>query len=140
MQARGLAPAPHSSGPLILLAEDNETSISLFRDYLVARGYRVTVARNGLEAVERAEEERPAVVLMDVQMPGMDGLAATRRLRAHASLATVPVIALTALAMPGDRERCLEAGANDYLSKPISMKQLVQAIETQLARQQQQVS
>ncbi len=133
IEARGLTPVPHGSRPLILLAEDNETSISLFRDYLVNRGYRVTVARNGLEAIERAEEERPAVVLMDMQMPGMDGLAATRLLRAHASLATVPVIALTALAMPGDRERCLEAGANDYLSKPISMKQLVQAIETQLA-------
>jgi len=118
--------------PLILLAEDNEDSIVTEMDYLQARGYRVVVARNGAEAIERAREQRPEAILMDIQMPVMDGLEATRRIRADADLADVPIIALTALAMPGDRERCLEAGANEYLSKPVSLKRLVQAIDAQL--------
>jgi PAS domain S-box-containing protein len=122
---------PETERPLILLAEDNESSIDMVLDYLLARGYRLVVARDGAEALERAREERPDLVLMDIQMPGMDGLEATRHMRADAELADIPIIALTALAMPGDRERCLEAGANDYLSKPVSLKRLVQAIEAQ---------
>jgi PAS domain S-box-containing protein len=133
-------PAPPDKRLLILLAEDNEDSIHIVSDYLLDKGYRVTVARNGLEAIELATEERPDLILMDIQMPGMDGLEATRRIRADADaetglsmgLARVPIIALTALAMPGDRERCLEAGANDYLSKPVSLKGLLRAIEAQL--------
>jgi len=118
--------------PLILLAEDNEDNINTIADYLLTRGCRVVVARNGGEAIERAREERPDVILMDVQMPGMDGLEATRRIRADAELAEVPIIALTALAMPDDRERCLKAGADEYLSKPVSLKQLIGLIEAQL--------
>ena len=71
---------------------------------------------------------------MDIQMPGMDGLEAIRRIRADTGLRDVPIIALTALAMPGDRERCLEAGANGYLSKPVSLKTLVEAITAQMGR------
>jgi CheY-like chemotaxis protein len=129
---------PETERPLILLAEDNEDSINTFSDYLLAKGYGVVVARGGAEAIQRAREERPDLILMDIQMPGMDGLEATRRLRADAaqSVATVPIIALTALAMPGDRERCLAAGVNEYLSKPISLRGLVQAIEVQLNRSQ----
>ena len=119
---------------VILLAENNENSIHTFFDYLQAKGYRVIVARNGNEAVDLARGEGPDLVLMDIQMPGMDGLAATRRIRAGTveSVARVPIIALTALAMPGDRERCLEAGANEYLSKPVSLRQLVDVIAGQL--------
>ena len=120
----------------ILLAEDNEESIKVMSDYLKSRGCRVVVARDGAAAVERAREERPDIILMDIQMPGLDGLEATCRLRAEAdpAVAAVPIVALTALAMPGDRERCLAAGANEYLSKPVSLKRLVQVIETQLSR------
>ncbi len=127
---------PGAKRPLILLAEDNEDSIHTFSDYLLAKGYRVVVARDGAEAIERAREERPDLILMDIQMPVMDGLEATRRIRADADPARVPIIALTALAMPGDRERCLAAGVNEYLSKPVSLKGLVQVIEVQLNRNQ----
>jgi PAS domain S-box-containing protein len=124
-----------SSRPVkVLVAEDNEEGLYTLTEYLLARGYRVIEARNGMEAIEQAGTERPAVIVMDIQMPGMDGLEAIRRIRADADLWTTPIIALTALAMPGDRERCLEAGANEYLSKPVSMKELVTAIETQVQR------
>jgi CheY-like chemotaxis protein len=115
-------------GQLILLAEDSELAIPPLTVYLQTRGYRVAVARNGQEALDLAFEECPALILMDVQMPQMDGLEATRQLRARPQTAQVPIIALTALAMPGDRERCLAAGANDYLPKPVSLSILVQKI------------
>ena len=119
---------------VILLAEDNESNIHTFVDYLQAKGYRVIVARNGNEAIDLARAESPDLILMDIQMPGMDGLEATRRIRADTApgVAAVPIIALTALAMPGDRERCLEAGASEYLSKPVSLRQLVDVIEVQI--------
>jgi CheY-like chemotaxis protein len=117
---------------VILLAEDNEGSINTVSDYLLAKGYRVIVARNGEEAIQRVEEGKPDLILMDIQMPGMDGLEATRKIRADTDLMDIPIIALTALAMPGDRERCLEAGANDYVSKPVSLRDLVKRVETQL--------
>jgi PAS domain S-box-containing protein len=118
--------------PLILLVEDNLTNQETFYDYLNHIGFRVIVASNGLEAIDRAHEYTPDLVLMDIQMPGMDGLEATRRLRMDPGLHAVPIIALTALAMAGDRERCLDAGANDYLSKPVGLKQLAQVIERHL--------
>jgi len=126
--------AGHRPSAVILLAEDNENGIYTFSEYLQVRGYRVIVARNGNEAVDLARGERPDVILMDIQMPGMDGLEATRQIRADADrvVASVPIIALTALAMFGDRERCLGAGANEYLSKPVSLRHLVDAIEVQI--------
>lgn len=121
-----------TQSPLILLAEDNESNISTLGNYLQAKGYRLTVARHGSEAIERAKTERPALILMDIQMPGMDGLTATRQIRASSdpTLAAIPIIALTALAMPGDRERCLRAGANEYLTKPVGLRVLTGVIET----------
>jgi PAS domain S-box-containing protein len=122
-------PPARDNAPLILLAEDNEQSSTLVSDYLLSKGYRVMVARNGAEVIAYARETQPALILMDVQMPGIDGLAATRTIRADADINHIPIIALTALTMPGDRERCLDAGADDYLSKPVSLKQLVQTVE-----------
>jgi PAS domain S-box-containing protein len=119
----------HATMPQILLVEDNEDNIEMLSQYLRARQYRCDVARNGIDAVQQAKELRPDVILMDIQMPGMDGIEATRRIRSQHELADVPIIALTALAMPGDRERCLEAGADDYMSKPISLKHLLHLIE-----------
>jgi CheY-like chemotaxis protein len=124
--------------PVVLLAEDNEANITLISDYLGTRGYQVFVARNGAEAIAQAREIRPAIVLMDIQMPGMDGLEATRRIRTIHDLVDLPIIALTALAMPGDRERCLAAGANDYLSKPVSLRGLVILIENNLRQHSSQ--
>lgn len=122
----------NSNQPVILLAEDNEFNIQIMTDYLLAKGFQVTIARNGEEAIARADDLRPDLILMDIQMPGMDGLEATRRMRSDPWLKTVPIIALTALAMPGDRERCLAAGANDYMSKPITLSGLQSTIEEYL--------
>ena len=113
-----------SNQNLILLAEDNMLNVLTLSDYLESKGYEIRVAHDGMEALELAKTILPDLILMDMQMPGMDGLEATRRLRADPRFATVPIIALTALAMPGDRERCLEAGASEYLSKPVKLKQL----------------
>jgi CheY-like chemotaxis protein len=124
----------HSSTPVILLAEDNQNNINTLSDYLILNGYQVVVARNGNEAISRAREEQPDLILMDIQMPGMDGLEATRQIRAdlNPALATVPIIAITALSMPGDKERCLAAGANEYMSKPVSLKGLMSMIRNNL--------
>ncbi len=123
---------PGDKPPLVLLAEDKEENINLLTDYLESQGYIVIVARNGVEALERAKEETPDIILMDVQMPEMDGLEATRRIRADVDLVRIPVIALTALSMPGDKERCLAAGANEYMSKPVNLRALVRTINIQL--------
>lgn len=114
--------------PLILLVEDNEANISMIESYLQARGLQVLLARNGVEAIQMASQNQPDLILMDIQMPEMDGFEATQRIRTESDLKETPIIALTALAMPGDRERCLEAGATDYLTKPISLKHLVRIL------------
>ena len=121
--------------PLILLAEDQDKISEFIVDYIISKkGYRVITARDGLEALERARTEQPDLILMDIQMPEMDGLQAIGQLKVDANLASVPIIALTALAMPGDRERCLEAGADSYLSKPINLRELSKLIDTHLDR------
>ena len=122
-QASGPSSLP---GTLILLAEDNLTSLQLLEEYLQSNGFQVITARDGKEAVASACVDHPALILMDIQMPGMNGLEAIQHIRLSPDLtvATVPIIALTALAMHGDRERCLAAGANEYLSKPVRMQDL----------------
>jgi PAS domain S-box-containing protein len=118
-----------SKSHVILLAEDNEANISTLSSYLKAKGYQMLVAKNGQEAVVLAQTQKPDLILMDIQMPGMDGLEAIQQIRHDPNLDDVPIIALTALAMTGDRERCLTAGADDYLSKPVKLKQLTNTIQ-----------
>ena len=121
-------------GITVLVAEDNEASIEIMSDHLRGMGCRVVVARDGLEAVEVTNEGKPDVILMDVQMPKVDGLEAVQLIRSSANpdVAVVPIIAVTGLTIPGDRERCLAAGADAYLSKPVSLKRLAETIEVQL--------
>jgi PAS domain S-box-containing protein len=121
---------PNGKTPLLLIAEDNEANIVSLSMYLQTRGYRTVIAHNGNEALTLAHLMHPDLVLMDLQMPVMDGLEAIRNLRIgnDPQLAAVPVIALTALAMPADRARSLEAGANAYLSKPVNLKELTETI------------
>jgi signal transduction histidine kinase len=126
--SQSIDPAPVRSWK-ILLAEDNEANISSISSYLKAKGYQIILAKNGVEAVNLASTQLPDLILMDIQMPKMDGLEAIRYIRAHPQLATVPIVALTALAMTGDREKCLSAGANDYLAKPVKLKQLATSIQ-----------
>jgi len=115
---------------LILLAEDNPANLLTIGDYLESKNFRVVVAHNGVEAIARASEISPDIILMDIQMPVMDGLEAIRRLREDPRFGSVPIVALTALAMHGDRERCLEAGASEYLSKPVDLKSLVRLLHS----------
>ena len=117
------------SGELVLVAEDNEKNMKLFRDVLEAKGYRPLAATSGEEAVELASEHAPALVLMDVQLPGMSGLEALGRLREDARTASIPVVALTAQAMRGDRERFLEAGFDGYISKPVNIVDFVETVK-----------
>jgi CheY-like chemotaxis protein len=112
-------------GKHILIVDDEETNVEYFKDLLEVSGYTITVARNGQEAMDMAVSQKPDMILMDVQMPIKDGLAATRELRAQDGFGDLPIIALTALAMTGDREKTLEAGCTDYISKPVRVKDLL---------------
>jgi PAS domain S-box-containing protein len=116
---------PLPEAPLILVVDDSPATVEMMQGYFRNSNYRVTAVASGKEAVSRARSGRPSLILMDIQMPGMDGLEAIRRIRRLSGpVARVPIIALTALAMQGDRERCLVAGADEYLSKPVSMTEL----------------
>lgn len=114
---------------LILLVEDTDAVTMLISDYLKRHGYKVVTARDGFEGIARINETVPDLILMDVMMPELDGIETTRRIRTQLGLSHIPIIALTALAMAGDRERCLEAGMNGYLSKPVKLKELLETIE-----------
>jgi PAS domain S-box-containing protein len=128
----------HTQLPLVMFADDNENILQMITDFLEEQPYRVMPARSGLELIEKAEQYHPAIMLVDIQMPGMDGLETIRRLRSHADphIVTIPIIAITALAMSGDRELCLRAGANEYLSKPVKLKELAAIIRKLLEAKQ----
>lgn len=108
----------------ILIVEDNENNRSLFRDILTFHGYDITVACDGKEGVEIARELAPDLILMDIQMPGMDGITAGTLLKADPATCRLKIVALTSFAMQGDREKILAAGFDGYLSKPISTREL----------------
>ena len=127
-----LGEVPAVISPLILLAEDNSANVSTVCSYLEAKGYRMVVANNGQDAIDLVHSARPDLILMDIQMPEMDGIAAMQEIRRNPQFADLPMIALTALAMTGDRERCIAAGANDYMSKPIKLKDLSKTIRSML--------
>lgn len=121
---------PDGETARILLAEDNEDIRESIEEYLVALGCQVVVAENGAVALEKAATWLPDVILMDVQMPVMDGLEATRRLRADARTQGIPIVAMTAMAQSGDAKKCLAAGANTYLSKPVRLKDLLATVRS----------
>jgi two-component system cell cycle response regulator DivK len=117
------------AGPQILVVEDNEKNMKLFRDVLLASGYRALEATTGGQAVELATTHAPDLVLMDIQLPDIGGVEALGRLRADERTASVPVVALTAQAMEGDRERFLAAGFDGYLSKPVNVADLLATVK-----------
>jgi two-component system cell cycle response regulator DivK len=117
------------TGAQVLVVEDNEKNMKLFRDVLQASGYRLLEARTGERAMELAAEHQPNLVLMDIQLPDIDGVEALGRLRADARTASIPVVALTAQAMHGDRERFLDAGFDAYISKPVDVVEFVNTVK-----------
>jgi len=116
----------------ILLVEDNEMNRDMLSRRLVKRGHEVRIAVDGQEGVDMAVAESPEIILLDMSLPVMDGWEAARLLKGDAATSGIPIIALTAHAMAGDREKCLEAGANDYDTKPIDFKRLLGKIEALL--------
>ncbi len=116
------------TGEQILVVEDNEKNMKLFRDLLQATGYRILEASTAGRALALAAECSPALVLMDIRLPDMDGLEVLSRLRTDARTASIPVLAVTAQAMRGDRERFMQAGFDGYLSKPVDVDELLRAV------------
>jgi two-component system cell cycle response regulator DivK len=122
------------AGEQILVVEDNERSMKLFRDVLQASGYRTLEAAAGEQALMLATEHGPALVLMDIRLPDMEGGEALSRLRTDERTASIPVVAVTAQAMKGDRERFIEAGFAGYLSKPVDIDELLATVEQHCRR------
>jgi CheY-like chemotaxis protein len=123
--------------PRIVLVEDNEDNRDMLSRRLTRKGYEVLIAVNGAEAVEMVEREKPELVLMDISLPVMDGFEATRRLKANETTKAIPVIALTAHAMSGDREKAMEAGCDDYDVKPVELPRLLSKMEALLGSKSQ---
>jgi len=118
----------------ILLVEDNELNRDMLSRRLLRKGFEVVMALDGEQGVILAQRERPDLILMDMSLPVIDGWEATRRVRADDTTSHIPIIALTAHAMSGDREKALNAGCNDYDTKPIEMPRLLEKIDALLAR------
>ena len=118
----------------ILLVEDNEMNRDMLSRRLARNGFDVVMAVDGEQGVLMAQSERPDLILMDMSLPVLDGWEATRRVRAGEATSSIPIIALTAHAMSGDREKAIEAGCNDYDTKPIEMSRLLEKIKVLLAR------
>ena len=118
-----------TEAPLVLLAEDNEANSVTISTYLQAKGYRILLATNGRSAIELAQSQVPDAILMDIQLPDMEGLNAIKHIRQLPRLPQIPIIALTAFAMEKDKNRCLAAGADKYLSKPVKLKQLALSLQ-----------
>lgn len=118
----------------VLLVEDNLATVDVMRQELEFLGYDVTVAKNGIEAVEMASSELPDLIVMDIRMPKMDGFQAAGQIRGNPKTQAIPILAATAKALPGDREKCLQSGCDDYLAKPFTHRELGAVIERLLKR------
>jgi two-component system cell cycle response regulator DivK len=118
----------------LLLVEDNEMNRDMLSRRLTRKGYEVVMALDGAEALAMASSAAPALILMDMSLPVMDGWEATRRLKTDVATAAIPVIGLTAHAMEADRERCLAAGCDDFDTKPVDLPRLLEKIQAQLQR------
>jgi len=116
----------------VLIVEDNELNMKLFHDLLEAHGYNVIEAHTGPEALALAEEHRPDLILMDIQLPEISGLEVTQKLKKNPELAGIPVIAVTAFAMKGDEERIRAGGCEDYIAKPISVVSFLEKVKRYL--------
>jgi two-component system cell cycle response regulator DivK len=116
-------------GRKILVVEDNDMNLDMLKRRLERKGFAVVVAMDGQQALDQARAEKPELVLMDLSLPQMDGWEATRRLKADEATRAIPVIALTAHAMSGDRQKALDAGADEYDTKPIDFKRLLEKID-----------
>jgi two-component system, cell cycle response regulator DivK len=119
----------------ILLIEDNEMNRDMLSRRLVRNGFEVVIAVDGAQGIAMAQSERPDLILMDMSLPVIDGWEATRRVRTIEATSAIPIIALTAHAMSGDREKAIEAGCDDYDTKPIELPRLLEKINALLARQ-----
>ena len=119
---------------LILVVEDNEKNRRLVRDVLTFKGYEIIEAETGEDGVRLAQERRPHLVLMDIRLPGIDGVEALRRLRADAATRDIPAMAMTASVMTSDRQRIMSAGFDAFQSKPLNVREFVGAVEQLLAR------
>ena len=119
---------------LVLIVEDNEKNRKLVRDTLQFKGYRTIEAETGEDGVRVAREQQPALILMDIQLPGIDGITALGQLRADAATRAIPVIAVTASAMTQDRQKIMAAGFDGYQTKPINIKEFLEAVRQMLDR------
>ena len=119
----------------ILLVEDHPATIDVMRQELKFLGYEVTVAKDGIEAVEMATSELPDLIVMDIRLPKMDGLQVTSQIRKNPKTQAIPILAATVKSLPGDREECLASGCDDYIAKPFTHKELGAAIEKLLKEQ-----
>lgn len=117
----------------VLLVEDNEANADMLSRRLARHGYDVVLATDGLQAVEQAVTGRPDLILMDISLPRIDGWEATRRIKADAATAAVPIVALTAHAMVADRQKCLDAGCDEFETKPVDLKRLLEKMQALLA-------
>jgi CheY-like chemotaxis protein len=113
----------------VLLVEDNKRTVDVLSQELTLLGYQVLAATSGEEAISKASDECPDLIIMDIRMPKMDGLEAVARIRNNPKTRSIPIIAATGNALPGDREKCLDSGCDDYLAKPFTHRELRAAIE-----------
>ena len=120
---------PRSAPPRILIVEDHELNMKLLNDLLEAHGYDILQAREGLAALRLAQHHHPDLILLDIQLPDISGLQAARLLKADERTRDIPIVAVTAFAMAGDRQRTLDAGCDAYLAKPIMLREFLRLIE-----------